>query len=49
MQDPYTMLLQMIAAGDSDEAVARATGWPAEAVETLRIEIEYAKTGDCDE
>lgn len=45
MADPYTMLLQMIAEGKPDEAIAQAVGWPVDAVATLREEVEYNKRG----
>ena len=45
MFDPYTMLLQMVAEGKSDEDVAKATGWPLDAVTTLREELEYNRRG----
>ena len=45
MADTYTMLLQMIAEGKPDEQIASATGWPVDAVATLREEVEYNRRG----
>lgn len=42
MEDSYTMLLKMIAEGKPDAEIAIATGWPVDAVQTLREELEYA-------
>lgn len=47
MLDPYAMLLQMVAEGRSDEEVAQVTGWPLDAVTTMREEIECQQRGDC--
>lgn len=41
MEDSYTMLLRMISEGKSDEEIAAVTGWPVDAVLTLRQELEY--------
>jgi len=43
--DSYTVLLEMIAGGKPDAEVAMATGWPEDAVATLREELEYNKQG----
>lgn len=45
MTDPYSMLLQMIADGKPDDEIAKVTGWPVDAVATLREEVEYNRRG----
>lgn len=39
MVDPYGMLMQMSAQGALPEEIARATGWPVDAVQTISEEL----------
>ncbi len=44
MEDCYARLISMATRGESDDAIARATGWPEDAVKTIREELQCADT-----
>lgn len=46
MVDAYGMLLKMIAEGNTIAEISSATGWPTDAVETLRDELEVDKSSE---
>lgn len=42
MVDPYSMLIQMAAEGKAADVIAKAVGWPLDAVETMVEELMSA-------